>query len=161
MPPAADARFDLLETAVRQRGAAQHALIEILHVAQKLFGQLDPGLLRFVARQLRLPPSRVYGVATFYHMFSLRPRGRHVCIVCEGTACHVRGGPAVMAAARAATGIGPGETTPDGAVTLLNARCIGSCGLSPLAVCDGEVMGPLSAEETQTRLGRWMAHDPR
>ena len=76
----------------------QDALIEVLHKAQELFGYLEDDLLLFVAYQLKLPPSRVYGVATFYHFFTLKPKGEHTCVVCMGTACYVKGADKVLAA---------------------------------------------------------------
>jgi bidirectional [NiFe] hydrogenase diaphorase subunit len=76
----------------------QDALIEVLHKAQELFGYLEDDLLLFVAYKLKLPPSRVYGVATFYHFFTLKPQGKHTCVVCLGTACYVKGADKVLAA---------------------------------------------------------------
>ena len=74
------------------------ALLEVLHTAQELFGCLSPDLLWFVSGKLKVPPSRVYGVATFYHFFTLEPKGRHTCVVCLGTACYVKGAEAVLTA---------------------------------------------------------------
>ena len=70
----------------------------MLHKAQELFGYLEDDLLLFIAYQLKLPPSRVYGVATFYHFFTLKPKGEHTCVVCMGTACYVKGADKVLAA---------------------------------------------------------------
>ena len=89
--PSGDKRFKLLETTMKRHLFQQHALIEVLHAAQQLFGYLDHDLLYFIARPLKLPPSKVYGVVTFYHLFSLKPRGMHTCVVCLGTACYVKG----------------------------------------------------------------------
>ena len=77
---------------------APDALIEVLHTAQELFGFLQTDLLHYVAHGLKLPPSRVYGVATFYHFFSFKPQGEHTCVVCTGTACYVKGADALLAA---------------------------------------------------------------
>src|ERR1019366_3754198 len=104
------------------------ALIEILHKAQELFGFLEDDLLLFVAYRLKLPPSRVYGVATFYHFFTLKPQGAHTCVVCLGTACYVKGSDKVLSAIEKAARIKAGETTADGQISLLNARCIWACG---------------------------------
>lgn len=139
--PSGDKRFKLLEVAMKKHQFRPDALIEVLHAAQQLFGYLEPGLLLFVARGLRLPPSRVYGVATFYHFFTLKPHGKHTCVVCTGTACYVKGADGLLAALKASAGIGPGETTADGNLSVLTARCLGACGVAPAAVLDGTVKG--------------------
>src|SRR6476619_3711072 len=91
-PPAkADQRMKMLDAAIRKNQHRQDALIEVLHRAQDLFGYLEVPVLRHVARSLKLPPSRVYGVATFYHLFTLQPKGEHTCVICMGTACYVQG----------------------------------------------------------------------
>ena len=139
--PSGDKRFKLLEAAMKKHQFRADALIEVLHAAQQLFGYLEHDLLLFVARGLKLPPSRVYGVATFYHFFTLKPQGRHTCVVCTGTACYVKGADALLTALKQQTGVGPGETTPDGNLSVLTARCLGACGIAPAAVLDGTVKG--------------------
>ena len=139
--PAADPRLKVVETAMRRHQFRPDALIEVLHAAQGVFGFLAPDLLKFVARRLKLPPSRVYGVATFYHFFTLKPKGRHTCVVCTGTACYVKGADGLLAALRQGAGVGPGETTADGSLSVLTARCLGVCGIGPLVVLDGTVRG--------------------
>src|SRR5215467_5204670 len=93
-----DKRFKILEVHMKKHQFRHDALIEILHKAQELFGYLEDDLLLFVSVKLKLPPSRVYGVATFYHFFNLKPQGEHTCVVCMGTACYVRGADKVIAA---------------------------------------------------------------
>lgn len=134
-----DERFALLDRSLRKAHYAQDQLIELLHTAQDVFGYLPPEVLRYVAEQLELPPSRVYGVATFYHLFTLDPPGEHVCTVCTGTACFVKGSDEIVAAIHAAFDVPPGETTADGRLSLATARCLGSCSLAPMVVVDGEV----------------------
>jgi bidirectional [NiFe] hydrogenase diaphorase subunit len=133
------------------------ALIEVLHRAQDLFGYLDLGVLFYVARGLKLPPSRVYGVATFYHLFSLKPRGRHTCVVCLGTACFVKGAERLLRAAEECAGIRAGQTTADNGVSLVTARCLGACGIAPAAVYDGTVAGHQTADDVARRLKEWLA----
>lgn len=106
-----DKRFKILEVHMKRHQHRADALIEVLHKAQELFGYLDNDLLLFVAYSLKLPPSRVYGVATFYHFFTLKPQGKHTCVVCMGTACCVKGGDKVVAAVQDETKVKPGETT--------------------------------------------------
>jgi bidirectional [NiFe] hydrogenase diaphorase subunit len=148
----ADKRFKVLDATMKRNQYRQDALIEILHKAQESFGYLEAEVLLYVARGLKLPLSRVYGVATFYHLFSLKPSGKHTCVVCLGTACYVKGSDKAMAALEQYTGIKSGETTPDGEISLLAARCIGACGIAPAFVFDGKVVGQLSPEAAIDRL---------
>jgi bidirectional [NiFe] hydrogenase diaphorase subunit len=86
-------------------------------------------------------------VATFYHLFSLKPSGAHSCVVCMGTACYVKGAGKIMEALQAELGVEAGETTPDGRVSLLAARCIGACGIAPAVVYDGNILGKQTVDE--------------
>jgi bidirectional [NiFe] hydrogenase diaphorase subunit len=131
---------------MRRSGDDAHALIETLHSVQESFGYLDDESLRYVAKSLRTPLSKVYGVATFYHFFTLKPQGEHSCVVCTGTACHIKGSDFLLSALRGRFGIGPGETTVDNKLSVISARCIGSCGLAPAVVLDGNVIGNLSSQ---------------
>jgi len=139
--PSGDKRFKLLEVAMKRHQFRQDALIEVLHAAQELFGYLELDLLLYIARQLKLPPSRVYGVATFYHFFTLKPQGKHTCVVCTGTACFVKGADALLAAVSQQARVASGATTADGELSLLTARCLGACGIAPAVVLDGKVLG--------------------
>jgi bidirectional [NiFe] hydrogenase diaphorase subunit len=105
-------------------------------------------VLVYVARQLRQPPSRVFGVATFYHLFNLEPQGEHNCTVCMGTACYVKGAGDIVTAVGEAYGIEDGKTTDDGALTLSSARCLGSCGLAPVVLLDGAVLSHEDPDST-------------
>src|SRR5260370_1371246 len=137
--PSGDKRFKLLEAAMKRHRYQPDALIEVLHTAQELFGWLERDLLYFVARNLKLPPSKVYGVATFYHFFSLKPKGRHTCVICMGTACYVQGADNLLVAAEKELATKAGATTKDGQVSLATARCLGACGIAPAVVMDDTV----------------------
>lgn len=149
---ATDKRFKILEAHIKKFQHRHDALIEVLHKAQELFGCLGNDVLRFVACQLKLPTSRVYGVATFYHFFVLKPQGAHTCVVCLGTACYVKGANKVLAAIEVHTGIKAGETTPDKQLSLLTARCIGACGIAPAVVYDGVVTPRQTAESAAEKI---------
>lgn len=99
--PSGDNRFKLVDRALKRFQYRQDALIEVLHTAQEAFGFLEEDLLIYVAGQLKLPLSWVFGVATFYHFFSLKPQGEHTCIVCMGTACYVKRAAEIVAALQA------------------------------------------------------------
>jgi bidirectional [NiFe] hydrogenase diaphorase subunit len=153
---AGDKRFKILEVHIKKFQYRQDALIEVLHKAQELFGFLEDDVLRFVAWQLKLPRSRVYGVATFYHFFTLKPQGEHTCVVCLGTACYVKGGGKVLAAVEERVRIRAGETTADKKLSLLTARCIGACGIAPAVIYDGKVAAKQSPEDALRRVNEWI-----
>jgi bidirectional [NiFe] hydrogenase diaphorase subunit len=155
-PAAGDKRLRILEATIKRHQHRQDALIEILHAAQQLFGYLEPGLLGIVAHQLKLPPSRVYGVATFYHFFTLKPHGEHTCVVCTGTACYVKGADALIAAVERAAQVQAGETTANGKLSLLTARCLGACGIAPAVVLDETVRGHETPEHLLAQLKGWL-----
>lgn len=154
--PSGDKRFKALEITMKRNQYRQDALIEVLHKAQESFGYLEEDVLLYVARGLKLPLSRVYGVATFYHLFSLKPSGAHTCVVCLGTACYVKGSGQVLEALEKRSGIHQGETTPDGQLSLMTARCIGACGIAPAVVFDGTVAGKVTAEEALEHIEKWV-----
>lgn len=147
-----DKRFRVLDAAMKRNQYRQDTLIEVLHKAQEVFGYLEDEVLAYVARGLKLPLSRVYGVATFYHLFSLKPKGKHTCVVCLGTACYVKGSQDLLDQIDAMLHIKPGETTPDAQISLVTARCIGACGIAPAVVYDDEVCGKQSAAAVLAKL---------
>jgi bidirectional [NiFe] hydrogenase diaphorase subunit len=109
----------------------------------------------YIARKLKLPLSTVYGVATFYHYFTLKPKGEHTFVLCTGTACYVKGASAIQKAVECHCKVKFGETTGDNIVSLVSARCVGSCGLAPVAVLDNAVAGKLTPEEAVRRIEQW------
>jgi len=151
-PPTEDKRWKMVQAEMRKHGYSHDALIQALHAVQSAFGYLDRDALAFVAASLRVPLSRVYGVATFYHYFTMKPRGKHTCVMCTGTACYIKGVPALLTAVKEKFGIGLGETSEDGELSLLSARCVGACGLAPVAVIDGEAVGKLTPEALLNKL---------
>lgn len=144
--PSGDDRFELVDKHLKRRHYAQDQLIETLHVAQDVFGYLSEDILVYVARALRLPPSMVFGVATFYELFTFDPPGDHSCTVCTGTACFVKGADAIVQGVSEKYSVPAGQTAADGSLTLKTARCLGSCGLAPVVVFDGEVMSHQTVE---------------
>ena len=122
----------------RHPKAGRDALIPILQEIQEAEGYLSREAIRRVARHLSLPPSTVFGVATFYNQLRFQRRGTYHVQVCRGTACHVRGSAAVLDALRRALKIDPGETTRDGMFSLEVVACIGACGLAPVIAINGE-----------------------
>lgn len=152
--PSDDKRWKIVNATMRRTGYAEHALIEALHSVQDAFGFLDETAMTFVAESLDLPLSKVYGVATFYHLFTLKPQGRHTCVVCTGTACYIKGSTALLDGVQQRFGVTTGATTPDQALSVLSARCVGACGLAPAAVIDGQVLGKLDADKLLANLAQ-------
>ncbi len=141
-----------LEALTEKAKGRKRALIQVLQDVQDRFHWLPPEALEHVADALGVPLVQVYGVATFYRSFSLEPRGRHVCTVCLGTACHVRGGTAVLEQFERTLGIAAGATTPDGKYTLERVNCLGACALAPLAVVDGRTHGRMTGAKAEAVL---------
>jgi bidirectional [NiFe] hydrogenase diaphorase subunit len=155
-PPVATARDNrekLLERAMSRHQYSGDALIEVLHTAQELYGFLPPALLKTIARKLRLPASRVLGVATFYHFFSLKPKAPHTFVVCLGTACYVAGALGLMETLNRRCAkpenIGRGND-----VSIQTARCIGSCGLAPAMIYSGNVLARVTPPLIEAELER-------
>jgi bidirectional [NiFe] hydrogenase diaphorase subunit len=156
IPHPEDKRWRLVVGTMRHHGFAPEALIETLHTVQSAFGYLEMEALRFVAGNLRVPLSRVYGVATFYNFFTMKPQGEHSCVVCLGTACYIKGSGQVLAEIQRSTHLSPGETTQDKKVSLIIARCLGTCGLAPVATFDGEVVGKIEPAQATHKIEEWL-----
>ena len=135
-------------TAVQRIIAKYHhekrTLIPILQDIQDERQWLSPETLDEVAHELDIPPAHVWSVATFYKSFHLKPRGHHICTVCMGTACHVRGSAIILEHFERRLKIRAGETSPDKEFTLERVNCLGACALAPLAVVDGRYYGQMT-----------------
>lgn len=156
--PSNDKRWKIVDATMRRVGQNSKGLIETLHTVQEAFGYLDETSLRYVAAALRVPVSRAYGVATFYHFFALKPAGEHTCVICLGTACYIKGAPQLIDTVKREFGVSPGATTKDGKVSIVSARCIGSCGLAPAVVYDNEIAGKVTPDQLRQQLRKWDAH---
>ena len=128
----------------RNQGSAGIA-IRVLQQVQELVGYLPLPVLEVISRGLNIPLIRLYGIVTFYHFFSLVPKGKHVIQVCLGTACYVKGGQKILSALKKEKNLEPEGITPDGKFSLETVRCLGACGLSPVVAIDGEVHGRVKA----------------
>jgi NADH:ubiquinone oxidoreductase subunit E len=145
-----DEKMMQLKAFMEEAKTKEHAssqLIAILHRAQEIFGYLPTAVMDEVAETMNIPTSHIWGVATFYHYFNLKPKGKHSISVCLGTACYVRGAAQVLEAVKRELKISIGETTPDGLFTLLETRCLGTCGLAPVMMIDDKVYGALTPKK--------------
>jgi bidirectional [NiFe] hydrogenase diaphorase subunit len=158
-PPSDDKRWRVVEATMRRNGFRPDGLIETLHTVQESFGYLEDEALIYVSRSLRVSPSQVYGVATFYHFFHLKPQGEHTCAVCTGTACYIKGAQELIDTLQEHYGITPGHTTEDDKLSLVTVRCVGACGLAPAVVLDGDVLGNMTVADLNERLQESLNHD--
>lgn len=122
------------------------SLIPVLQKAQDVYGYLPRSVMSKIADELKLKPARVFGVATFYTQFRLKPLGKYVILLCHGTACHVNGSERIETALMEELKIKPEETTADGLFTLSSAACLGCCSLAPVMMINGQAYGPLTPD---------------
>jgi len=127
---------------------AEGSLISILQKAQDVYGYLSPELMEHIAQKTGITASKILGVATFYSQFKFEPVGKHLIMLCQGTACHVNGSPDIQDAICSHLDIAEGETTKDGQFTLNSVACLGCCSLSPVMMIDGEAHGSLTPTKT-------------
>jgi NADH-quinone oxidoreductase subunit E len=130
-------------------------IIQILQDIQAEYNYLPMEVLEYISQKLKLPLSKVYSIATFYSAFSLNPRGRHLCTVCMGTACHVRGAANVLDRIEERLGIKSGTTTPDKLFTLETVNCLGACALAPIVVVDGEYYGQTTVNKVDKVIDKY------
>jgi NADH-quinone oxidoreductase subunit E len=149
-------RFEKLNEIIERNGRTLSSLIPILQEVQDEYRYLPEEVLTYVATALGLPPSAVFGVATFYAQFSTEPKGRFVVKVCDGTACHVRGSDTVHFAVRRAVGLEPGrKTTDDLTFTVERVNCVGACSMAPVVtVNDRRVYGEMTQKEAAALVER-------
>jgi NADH:ubiquinone oxidoreductase subunit E len=131
------------------------ALIRVLQQTQALIGYLPPVVLKTVARELKVPLSEVNGVVTFYHLFSMVPKGKYVIQVCKGTSCYVKGGQRIIETLKTDLGLEPGGITNDGRFSLEVVRCIGCCGLSPVIDINGNIHRKVKPTEIKNILNSY------
>ena len=141
-----DNRRLLLEKVLKEHNFQESALLEILHRAQEIYGYLDKDLLMDISGSLNIPPSHVYGVATFYSFFKFKQPGQHIVTGCLGTACYVREVEQILEAVEKEFNVKRGGSTSDGKLSLLITRCIGACAMAPNIVVDDDVIGKATKE---------------
>ena len=141
-----------LEPLLAKYAGKQGALISLLQDVQEEFGFLEENAMAVTAEALNLPLSHLYGVASFYSQFYFETRGKHIIRVCTGTACYIRGAPAILAQLEEELGIGAGETTEDLAFTLETVNCVGCCALAPVVMINDQVVRKKNLQKTLAAL---------
>lgn len=145
-----DKRMDELKgfvESVKQKEHVESHLIAVLHKAQELYGYLDQKVMNEISLAMNIPTAHIWGVATFYHYFNLKPKGKYVIFVCLGTACYVKGAEDILAAVKQELKIGIGETTEDKLFSLQETRCLGACGLAPVIMVGEKIYGALTPKK--------------
>lgn len=140
--------LSLIKPVLDEYGDIKGSLITVLQQAQDIYGYLPTDVLYCIAERICVSPAKVMGVATFYSQFRLKPVGKYLIMLCQGTACHVNGSQRIEAAITQELGIADGETTDDGLFTLKNVACLGCCSLSPVMMINGETYGSLTPSKT-------------
>lgn len=136
-----------MRQALEKYKSMRGALIPLLQEAQEIYGYLPKEVMQLISRELGIPFSKTYGVATFYAQFHLKPRGRNIIRVCQGTACHVRGGAKILEEVKDKLQVKVGDSTADLRYTLETVACIGACGLAPAMMVNDDTHGRLTPEK--------------
>ena len=149
---------ETVDKLVERFGTAREHLLEILTELQAQSGDhsLHRDVLEALARRMDLPVSEIVSTASFYTLFSLAPRGRHIIRVCESPPCYIQGSTNVVEALEARLATRMGETTPDGLFTLEYTSCLGACGVAPVMMIDDDVYGNLTTEKVMAILDAWI-----
>jgi NADH-quinone oxidoreductase subunit E len=146
---------DGISLAVKKWQKKRGALIMLLHEIQNQFGYVPREASMELAQKMDVPLARIYEVITFYNYFKLEPPGKAVISICTGTACHLKGAPALLEEFRNELGIDAGETTKDGLFHLQCVRCVGCCGLAPVVVVNGKTYGKLKPSAIKSIIAEW------
>ncbi|MCX7919661.1 MAG: NADH-quinone oxidoreductase subunit NuoE [bacterium] len=133
--------------AVKKQEHPESYLIAILHRAQELYGYLSQEVMDAIALQMNIPTAHIWGVATFYHYFNLKPRGKYRVSVCLGTACYIKGAQDILNTLQDNLQVPLGETTEDRLFTLQSARCLGACGIAPVIMVEDKIYGSLTPKK--------------
>ncbi len=132
---------------LKKQERSDSQLIAVLHRAQELYGYLPQEIMDEVAVMMNIPTAHIWGVATFYHYFNLKPKGRYTVSVCLGTACYVKGAEDILDALKQELKLGVGETSGDELFSLQETRCLGACGLAPVMMIGDKIYGTLTPKK--------------
>jgi NADH:ubiquinone oxidoreductase subunit E len=144
---------------IKAKARSESSLIAILHKVQELYGYLSKEAMDEVAIVMQIPTAHIWGVATFYHYFNLKPCGKHVISICLGTACYIRGAGEILEKLKEELRVDIGGTTEDKLFTLQEARCLGACGLAPVMMIDGKIYGTLTPKRVSEILQGYRKQD--
>lgn len=144
-----------VEKAVQRYGASRDELIPILNDVNRSLGYIPAEAIEEISKLLKVSRSQLFTVASFYHMLSTKPRGKHVIQFCESAPCHVAGGREVWVALKDTLKLESGETSPDGLWTLITTSCLGVCGVGPVILVDDDIFGNVTPDQIAGILARY------
>ncbi|MFW5998743.1 MAG: NAD(P)H-dependent oxidoreductase subunit E [Halanaerobiaceae bacterium] len=147
--------FEKLREIINKYKDQEGTLIKILHEAQNIFGYLPRKVQIFIARTMGIPLPEVYGVVSFYSLFTMEPRGQYTIEICMGTACYVKGSEEILNKLKNVLDIEPGEVTEDGKFTIETTHCLGACSLAPVVSINGDVQGKVAPENVEDILNEY------
>ncbi|MDL2224763.1 NADH-quinone oxidoreductase subunit NuoE [Eubacteriales bacterium OttesenSCG-928-M02] len=150
-------KYEELKAYIDAHRGEKGVLMPVMQKAQEIFGYLGEEIQQYIADELDMLVSEVYGVSTFYSQFALEPKGKHIIGVCMGTACYVRGSQKVLDKLESELEISSGKTTPDGLFTLEATRCLGCCGLAPVLMVGDDVYGRLTENDIPGIVAKYRA----
>ena len=148
-------KFEELQKEIDQWKGKEGPLMPVLHKAQEIFGCLSLEVQKYISKELDIPVSDIYGVATFYSQFTLKPKGKYKIGVCMGTACYVKGSQTILDELVKELDMKVGDTTDDGLFTLEATRCLGACGLAPIIMINDDVYGRLKPEDIKEIVAKY------
>ena len=148
-------QFEALQQVIDELRNEPGCLMPIMQRAQDIFGYLPEEVQNYIAKELDIPVSDIYGVATFYAQFNLEPKGKYIISVCMGTACYVKGSQQVLDKLEEVLGVPAGRTTKDGVFTLNATRCLGACGLAPVIMVNDDVYGRLTPDQIPAIIAKY------
>ena len=152
-------QFAALQQVIDELRNEPGCLMPIMQKAQDIFGYLPEEVQNYIAKELDIPVSDIYGVATFYAQFNLEPKGKYIISVCMGTACYVKGAQQIIDKFSEILGVKPGETTADGLFTIDALRCIGACGIAPAVTINGKVYPKMTVDAVAGVVNEYLAKE--
>lgn len=147
--------YDQIINIIEEHGRESRYTLAMLQDIQKGFGYIPKEAMSIMSEQLGIPLCKLYSMATFYKALSLRPRGRNLIKVCDGTACHIRASQLLVGEIERLLGIKPGETTEDGEFTLETVNCLGSCAIAPVMVVNETYYGKVTASKLREIISKY------
>ncbi len=147
--------LERVDAIIEKYSGDETAVLAILQDVQAEYNYLPREAMKRIAEKMNLPLTKVSSLATFFHAFSLVPRGKNIVTVCMGTACHVRGAPRVLAEIERELGVPGGQTTPDGQFTIETVNCVGACALGPLVIVNGNYHGNINTSDVVEMLDEY------
>ena len=154
-------KYNKLDKIINEYKSKEGSLITVLHQAQKVFGYLPREVLIYVSKKMGIPFAEVYGVVSFYSLFTMKQRGKYTIEVCMGTACYVKGSEEILNKIKEELGIEPGEVTDDGLFTIETTRCKGACSLAPVVAIGDDIHSKVTPDSIKDILSQYSKEESK